>query len=191
MANYGGFSPKRMLSGGYYSGGVNLYAIPAGDGTATFIGDLVVQPGTGTGEVFNDAQVLDVVQAPTGGVIVGAVVGFHADTRDSSMYRLASTLRGVYVCDDPNVLFEVPEVDTGTALAINDLGLNADFVVGTGNTTSGLSAMQVNNATEAGTNTLDLKLIGFENRPDNAVGSTARWLVRINRHKYANQVAGL
>lgn len=190
MANYGGFSPKRNLHSGITGFGVNLYTIAAGDGTATFVGDLVKQPATGTAELFNDAYVMDVVQATAAATVTGAVVGFHSDTRDSLLYRAASTLRGVYVCDDPRMIFEVPEVDTGTAFTVNDIGLNCNFVVGTGSTTTGLSAMQLNNATEATTNTLDCQIVGFENRPDNAVGSTARWLVRLNNHQYANQVAG-
>lgn len=192
MANYGGFTPKRDLSGMPYNGACNLYTVPASDGTAMFIGDLVKLAGSSS--TFGDGTYADVIQWTQGGVAVGAVVGFHPDTRDSLTYRAASTLRGVFVADNPNLLFQVPEIDSGTALAAADIGLNANVTVGTGNTTTGLSAMQVNNATEATTNTLDIKLVGFENTPNNAVGTTspgAQWLVRINRHQYVDQVAGV
>jgi hypothetical protein len=59
-----------------------------------------------------------------------------------------------------------------------------------GSTTTGLSATTINNATEATTNTLDLKIIGLANKPNNAVGESAKWIVRINRHQYVDQVAG-
>lgn len=192
MANYGGLSPKRYLSGAPYMGAVNTYAIAVGDPTATFIGDLVKL--AGTAEVVNDGVYPDVVQWATGNVAVGVVVGFVPNTRDSLTYRAASTLRLALVADDPNLLFQVSEIDSGSALALNDIGLNANLTVGTGNTTTGLSAMQVNNATELSTNTLDIKLVGFENTPTNAVGTTApgaQWLVRLNRHQYVDQVAGV
>jgi hypothetical protein len=62
--------------------------------------------------------------------------------------------------------------------------------VANASTTTGLSATTIDNSTEATTNTLDLKIIGLANKPNNAVGESAKWIVKINRHQYANQVAG-
>jgi hypothetical protein len=119
------------------------------------------------------------------------VVGVKPVTADSTPYRVASTQRILYVCDDPNMLFEIQEVSGGTALTADDIGLNANFVVGSGSTTTGYSGVELNNASEAGTNTLDLKIMGFRNAPDNAIGEHAKWLVRINRHRHVNQLAGI
>lgn len=189
MANYGGLSPKRYLSGAPYTGAVRQYSVAAGNGVAIFPGDLVKL--AGTAQTVNDTVMQDVVQAATGDVFMGVCVGVLPDTRDSLLYRAASTLRVLLVADDPNLEFEIPEIDTGTALTLNDIGLNANISVGTGSTTLGLSAMQLDNGTEQTTNTLDLKITGFVNSPGNAVGSTARWLVRINRHRYVDQLAGV
>lgn len=189
MANYGGLSPKRYLSGGRYTGSIKQYSVAAGNGVAIFIGDLVKI--AGTTQTINDTVMMDVVQAATGDVFTGVVVGVLPDTRDSLNYRAASTLRVLLVADDPNLEFAIPEIDTGTALALADIGLNANISVGTGNTTTGMSAMQLDNGTEATTNTLDVKIVGFVNDPTNAVGSTARWLVRLNRHRYVDQLAGV
>lgn len=183
-----GLRPVRTVSNRPYSGGTNVYAVPAGDGTALFLGDPVKL--AGTGEIVNGNTYTDVVQAATGDVIVGVVVSVLPDTRDSLIHRAASTLRLVEVCDDPDMLFEIQEVGTGTALTANDLGLNANFVVAAGSATTGQSGVELDNATEATTNTLDLKIVGLVNRQDNAIGLNAKWLVRINRHLYANQVAG-
>jgi hypothetical protein len=176
------------VSGRPYSGGLNVYSAAAGDATAMFIGDPVKL--SGTSQTVGDWIYADVDQAATGDVIVGVVVAVLPDTRDSVIYRAASTLRLVLVCDDPNALFEIQEVSGGTPLAAADIGLNANFVVGTGSTTTGLSGVELNNATEAVTNTLDLKIVGFSNKLGNEIGEHAKWLVRINRHQYANQVAG-
>jgi hypothetical protein len=176
------------LSGAPYNGAVNLYSVAAGNGTAIMIGDLVTQ--AGTSQVINDVTYSDVVVSATGDKFQGVCVGVMPVTRDSTIYREASTQRILMVCDDPNVLFEIQESAAGTALTANDVGLNANVVVAAGSTVTGLSGMTLDNSTEATTNTLDLKIVGLVNRPNNAVGESAKWLVRINRHVYANQVAG-
>lgn len=184
-----GLVPVRYVSGAPYNGAVNHYSTAAGDSTAIFIGDPVIL--SGTSQTINGIVYNDVDQAATGDVILGVVVGVMPATADSTLHRVASTQRILLVADDPNLLFEIQEVSGGTPLTANDSGLNANFVVAAGNAFTGLSGVELNNATEAGTNTLDLKIVGFQNRPDNEIGQHAKWLVRINRHQYANQVAGL
>ena len=189
-----GLRPVRYVSGAPYNGAVNVYSTPSGDATAIYIGDPVKM--ASTSQTINGRVFADVIQAATGDVITGIVVavdpseGAGADGRDSTKYRAASTVRLVYVADDPNLLFEIQEVSGGTALAANDIGLNADFVVGSGSTVTGQSGVELNNSGEADTASLDVKIVGFMNREDNAIGEHAKWLVRLNRHRYVNQVAG-
>jgi len=190
-----GLKPVRYMSGAPYNGAVNAYSTATGDGTAIFIGDPVII--SGTAQTINGVIYQDVDQAATGDVIVGVVIavdpvlGSGANGRDSTKHRAASTQRVLYVADDPGLLFEIQEVSGGTALTAAAIGLNADFVVGSGNATTGASGVELNNATEATTNTLDLQIVGFSNRINNEVGEHAKWLVRINRHQRANQVAGI
>src|SRR6185369_7159942 len=192
-----GFNPVRYVSGAPYNGAVNPYSFnAANDSTAAFIGDAVKF--VGTSQLIGDETLLDVTQAATGDTLVGVIVAFDplygsgAAARDALLYRAASTQRVAWVADDPNLLFEIQEVTGGTVLTANDAGLNVNFAVGTGSTFTGRSAMTVNNVGEATTNTLDLRLAEPVNRPDNTVGSDAqKWLVRINRHSYVNQTAGV
>lgn len=185
-----GARPVRYLSGGPYNGVGNIYATPTGDGTALGIGDFVKL--AGTGQIVGNLSYQDVIRAATGDVMVGVVTEVLPVTRDSLIYRAASTIRLVRVCDDPNVLFEMQEVSGGTAFVLSDVGLNANFVMTAGvSTTTGMAGSELDNATEATTNTLDLHIWGLVNRPDNAIGANAKWLVRINRHQHANQVAGI
>lgn len=179
----GSFSPP-------YSGALREYSIPASNATATFIGDLVT--GQTTSSTVNGVVMQDVIQGATGDVFQGVVVGFLPDTSTSLPYRAASTLRVALVCDDPNAIFETDDISTGTPLAAADIGLNVNVVVGTGSTVTGYSAMELDNTTEATTNTLDLKIVGIVNRADNdpTIAST-KFLVRINRHRLVNQVAGV
>ena len=184
-----GLRPVRYMSGAPYNGAVNIYSTAAGDGTAIFVGDPVVM--SGTAQTIDGVIYQDVDQAATGDVIVGTVVAVLPVTRDSTVHRAASTQRLLAIADDPNLLFEIQEVSGGTALTANDMGLNANFVVAAGSATTGLSGVELNNATEATTNTLDLQIVAFANRPGNEIGANAKWLVRINRHQRANQVAGI
>lgn len=184
-----GLNPVRYLSGAPYNGAVNFYSVAAGYATAIYIGDPVVD--IGTGQVINGVLYKDVQKAATTDVTTGVVVGVVPDTRDSLVYRAASTQRILIVADDPNLLFEVQEGTGGTPLTANDIGLNISFAAGTPSTVTGRSGLSIDNTTEATTNTLALKIVGLVPRPDNAVGDSAKWLVRINRHRYADQLAGV
>ena len=184
-----GLRPVSKLSGAPYSGSVRVFSTASGDATAIYIGDPVKL--SGTSSTVNGSVYTDVDQAATGDVMVGVVVGVIPETRDSTVYRAASTTRLLEVCVDPDMLFEIQEVSGGTALTAAAIGLNADFVVGSGSTVTGYSGVELNNATEATTNTLDVQIVGLVDRSDNEAGEHAKWLVRINRHQFANQVAGI
>lgn len=188
-----GLSPVRDVSGRPWNGAVNHFSIPASDGTAVFIGDPVKL--VGTSSTINSQVMADVALAATTDVIVGVVVGFLAADRDSSLYRVASTQRIAIVCDDPHALFEIQDISTGTPLTVADIGLNVSFAAGAGgNTFTGLSGIVLDNTTEATTNTLALKIVGMPNRTDNDPGTaeaSKKFYVRINRHQYANQIAGV
>lgn len=191
-----GLRPVQNMGSATYSGKIMQFSVAAGYATAMFVGDPVVIAGTSqfiNGQVFSDIQ-----QAATGNVMAGVVVGFLAADRDSLVYRAASTQRIALVNIDPNALFEIQQVTGGTPLTANDIGLNANFVVGTGSTVTGQSGVTLDNTTEATTNTLDLKIVGMPSRadmdPGTAVGTGAdasRFYVRINRHLFANQIAGV
>ena len=191
-----GLRPVQNMGGAPYTGRIRQYSVPAGDASAIYVGDAVKIAGTSqfiNGQVFSDVAI-----AATGDVFVGVVVGVLAETRDSLLYRAASTQRIVLVNDDPNTLFEVSQGSGGTALTANDVGLNVNLVIVAGSTVTGLSATVIDNTTEATTNTLDCKIVGMVNRADNdpgtAVGTGAassRFLVRLNRHLYVNQIAGV
>jgi hypothetical protein len=191
-----GLRPVANLSGNPYAGATRQYSVAAGDATAIFIGDPVKL--AATSQFINGQVFKDVVQAATGDVIVGVVVGVLPVTDESLIYRAASTQRILFVNDDPNAMFEIQQVSTGTALTANDIGLNANFVVGSGSTVTGYSGVTIDNTTEATTNTLDLKIVGMPSRVDNDPGSavgtgeaSSKFYVRINRHAYVNQIAGV
>ncbi len=184
-----GLKPVAHRNGAPYNGAVRYYSVAAGYGTAILIGDPVILAGTSQtigGRIYSDVQ-----RAATGGVFQGVCVGVVPVTQDSTIYRAASTQRILMVADDPDLIFEIQEVSGGTALTANDAGLNCDLVVASGSTVTGLSGVELNNGTEATTNTLDLHIVGPVNREDNAIGEHCKWLVTFNRHQFRNQVAGI
>lgn len=195
-----GFVPVSDANGRPYNGAVRQYYHPATDATPIFVGDLVTA--TGASEFVNIGGTVQsfavVTQSATGDVFQGVCVGVEPATRDSAIFAPASTGVIVHVVDDPDALFMAQDVNSGTALSANDIELNINVVVAAGSTVTGMSGMALNNASKAATNTLDLKIVGQLQQVDNdlgtAVGTGAaagRWLVRINRHRFANQVAGI
>tara|TARA_R100001510_G_C7653354_1_gene211507 strand:+ start:1870 stop:2445 length:576 start_codon:yes stop_codon:yes gene_type:complete len=92
------------------------------------------------------------------------------------------------VLDDPNQLFVI-QSDEDIVQA--DFGKNADVTVGTGSTTTGVSAMELDSSTIATTAALNLKLIGIYDTPGNALGNFCEVVVKINEHLYGSAgVAG-
>lgn len=178
-----GLRPVRHRNGAPYNGAATRYYVPASDSTALFLGDPVIIAGSA------DADGVATVTRATaagGAYVLGVVVSVEPITRDSTTYREASTARYVYVADDPDLVFEVQEDAAGGALAAADVGLNADLVAGTGSTLTGLSAFQLDTSTKATTNTLQLRILGFKQAPDNEIGANAKVLVAINLHALRN-----
>lgn len=177
--------------GGAHPGHLEVFTTPAGDGTAIYIGDPVTKTGNGTAQTINGVTYPDCVIAATTDIIDGVVVAILADTEASLPYRAASTARRLLVCTDPNMLYEVQEGTSGTALTANDVGNNISLSIVAGSTVTGLSGTIINNATEATSNTLVCKLVRPVNRPNLSFGYSNRWVVRINRHRLVDQLIGV
>ncbi len=195
-----GLTPVSNATGAPYNGAVRQFLHAVGDGQAIYVGDIVTATGTsvfvnigGTKQSFPIAA-----QFATGGIEDGVCIGVDYITRDSPVYAPASTQVVISVAVDPEMLCLVQDVSTGTPLTANDVMLNCDILVNQGSTVTGYSGMVLNNGTEANTNTLDVKLIGQYQSPDNDLGSTVSagtasglWLVKLNRTRLSNQVAGV
>jgi hypothetical protein len=190
-----GLSPVGYLNGAPWNGQGRRYYIPASDTNAYSIGDPVTLTGDG-----DASGVAGVVLATPGSGIVGVVLGaggeryggMSADPDNLNTTIVPATKTKPYyvmVCDDPNVLFEVQEIGTGTALTAAAIGLNCNLVAGTN---SGyLSGWLLDNTTEATTSTLDVKLLGLRQITNNVFGAYAKWVVKINNHNYAAGVTGV
>ena len=183
-----GFRPVKHRSGMPWNGSATRYVIPATDATASFVGDAVKLAGTSD----SSGKVPGCIQAATGDRVVGVIAAMEPDFDNLTLlYRTASTERFVYVIDDPSVLFEIQDDGVGATLAATDIGLNANFIVGSGNTTTGASGMELDTNTKATTNTLDLKIHSITHTPRNELAANVQVLVSFNKHQFADQVAGV
>lgn len=192
-----GLRPVSYLDGSPWDGKVNMYLIPSTDGSPTFIGDPVKIAGSaGTAGTFVNGQ--DCEGMPTiavcaaGDTPVGVVVGFLPNQSDlTQLYRPSSVNRIALVCDSPNVVFEVQEDGVTSTLKAADVGENADLVIGTGSTTTGISGTMLDSNTHA-TTAATVRILGLAKKPNNSMGSGAvaaadlyaKWLVYFAEHQY-------
>jgi len=189
VSRLNGFRPIRQIMGSAYDGEVIKCWIPASDGTATFVGDIVKLSGTADSD-GNPS----VIQAAAGNTPCGVIVWMEPNPADLTQnYRPASQNiaaqnagRWVYVAMDPDLVMEVQ--GSGT-FALGDVGQNANLTAATaGSTTTGQSGMALDDATKATTSTLVFQIIGVVQRPDNDVSGTTntKLLVRFNVHQFGS-----
>lgn len=191
-----GLSPVKHLITGNYNGQANVYSIAAADTNGYAIGDPAASSGSSDA---NGVAGITLATAGTGNAVRGVIVGLG--TSESGIFNpnnLNSTVRPAaaqssvwyaLVVDDPNVIFEIQEVGTGTALTAAAVGNNANLLAGTNNGYQ--SGWLLNNSGVTTTNTLQLRLLGLARRSDNAFGYYAKWLVKINNHELAAGTAGV
>lgn len=184
-----GLKPIGTIGQSYYRGEIQRCVILGADTTNTFIGDPVKLSASGADST---GKFKAVTQAAATNPIYGVIVGIEPqpftqsgsdDLQPTYVAGSVTTDQYVLVDIDPNSIFEIQEVSGGTPLAAADIGLNASIVVGTGDTTTGASAVELNNATEAVTATLELKIMSVIDSPGNALGEHCKFAVKINNHQ--------
>jgi len=178
------------MNGSPYNGQVNIYEIPAGETAAVAIGDLVKLSDADATDGYPAVERFGTSGAITSGFGVGVVVGFVVDpTRSLDIptgnTRAGSTKRFALVADAWDLVMEVEEDSVGGSIALASIGLNAGFDASVASTTTGASGMMLDSSSVAATATLPLRLVGFVKKPNNEVGSNARWLVGWNLHQFA------
>lgn len=183
-----GLRPVSHLDGSPWMGTVNMYLCPSTDGSAIYVGDAVKSGGTAgaAGVVVNGIDVEGmptITVAAAGDTLRGVVVGFLPKQSDLTvLHREASTNRIALVVDAPDVVFEVQEDSVGGDIAATAVGNNADFAYTAGSSTTGQSALELDSS-GVGTATAQLRILGLQKKPDNAIGTNAKWLVVINEHE--------
>ena len=189
-----GLKPIRHRNGAPYNGAVNPYYIPSSYGTALFIGDPVIKTGTsntasvqvpGGGDfAIGTMPEINKATAGDGNRITGVIVGFAADpTGLDNKHNPASNERVAYVCDDPDVIFEI---QADGAIPAASIGLNGVLIyTHSGSTTTGLSGAELDTTSDApaADASNQLTILRAVNRVDNDTTLThAKVEVMINQH---------
>ena len=182
-----GLRPVRHKNGSPWNGATVPVYCSASYGTALFIGDpvdasLVNAEKDATGHYLS-------VNLSTGAdaqLIRGVIVAFDPYPANLELqYRLASTERIAHCVMDPSVIFEVRGDGGGTPID-NWTGMNAVLIAtSSGDTTTGLSGMNLDEGTSAGPDenqSFPLVIEGLSNVEGNELGDDALWDVSLNTH---------
>ena len=184
-----GLKPVKHLSGAPWNGKVNVYYLKSDYDTDVFKGDIV----TLAGSADATGKFPSIEKAAAGAVTnVGVVVGFGthpslmANPDNLNMnYRAASVEMYALVVDDPFVIFEVQE---DGAITVDSVGLAANFVDAGGDTTTGLSGIELDSSDVATNTAGNLRILRLVNREGNDLGTNAKWEVLLAEHAYREQV---
>lgn len=186
-----GLRPYKMLGEGANTNGVSTYKIQT---TGTAGTSSVIYEGTPVIPLANG--LIDIVGNANGGTVplLGAFIGCnYIDLLGNPTYTnkwpgtaavMAGTEATALIAAHPDQLFLI---NCNAAAADSLVSANANFAAATsGNATSGLSSGVLAVSTANTTNTLNLRIIGFEDSPSNddetAAGRLA--IVMINNHFY-------
>jgi len=170
--------------------GTTKYSITSGAG-AMFTGDIVKQKNDGS-----------IVQGTAGDACRGVFMGCFYTDPSTGKPRYNNTFPNgtaasdaiAFVADDPDQLFIVQQDSVAANAVAADLNLNADLVIGAGNTTTGVSGVEIDSSSKNTTATLNVKLIDFYDTPSNdATLNHSVLVVKINNHELGSHTgtAGL
>ena len=179
-----GLRPYRKLDGTPLVGAQNRYTIASNHTTAIFQGDLVIPLTAGN---------IDRHTANNSAAVIGVFNGcFYTDPttskptfRNSYPGSIVASDITEFVVDDPDAVFLM---DADAAFTRADLYQNYSVTTGSGNTTTGISEVQLD-VSVSGTNaSFVIQAIDISQDPDNSDTTTANAnvLVRINKHFYRN-----
>jgi hypothetical protein len=179
-------------NGGMYEGATMLCNVPSSQASNLFLGDPVVALG---GCDAYGCPVIGIATAGAGNAVLGSIISISNGpaagngtaaftvTRDLPVYRQGAISNYVVISQDPNFLFAIQEDSVGGAIAAGTAGFaNGNLVSGAGSTVTGFSGWMLQSSSVdngAGT-TRQLKILGLLRGPDNAIGTYARWIVRLN-----------
>ena len=186
-----GLKPINRVDGMPYAGAIRQIPIAAGYATAILNGATVKLSG---GYLVADTSTN---AATPCGVLVGCqYVNSSGQTVQGQYYPASQSTAAnpayAYVVDDPNALFKVAVVSSGTTITYTDrsvVGSNLPMVQNGGSTTTGDSTIGVTTTGGGTTSTIPLRVIDVVPDTSTVVSGTTYYyelLVKINTHQYNN-----
>jgi len=159
------------------------YVVNASVATAIYIGDPVDREAAGT---------VTLATAGAGNPVLGAVIGAKDADGVPVGYVPATPGAGyqVLVSDAIEQEYIVQEDNVGSDIAFADEGINVDLVAGTGSTVSYISGWQLDSSSVAASASLQMRLIKRADAVENAEGTDADWICKINYHRMTPGIVG-
>ena len=143
------------------------------------------------GDVVQLAADKGIEQAEAGNVDnIGVVVGFYDADGLPALYYPAVNAAGytAIVNIDPHQLYKIHYYHASTALTAAYVGSCADWVVGTGNTTTGQSGAYV---TALASTAAGLYVLGLYEQQGNEWGTDCELVVKLHEHVHTPAAAGI
>ena len=187
-----GLKPVNLIGGQVFAGSTRLMQIASGYATDIFYGDLVKRVSSGTIEKDTGTT----TATPTG-VFLGVQFtnGSTGQVQQQQFYPASQAIKSgtqifAVVADDPDTLFQVAVVSSGTTISgvgITAIGNNATLVQNAGSTTSGNSAVAILDST-ATSGSLPIRVIDVVRDTATAADNFPEVIVKINAtmHQYNN-----
>jgi hypothetical protein len=188
-----GLKPVNLIGGQVFAGATRQMQIASGYNTNIFYGDLVKRISDGTIEKDTGTAT-----ATPCGIFLG--VSFtNASTgqvQQQQFYPANQQIKSgtqifAVVADDPDTLFQVVSCSSGTtvaAMGISAIGNNIELIQNAGSTSTGNSAVAINEGTQATTNSLPIRIIDVVRDTATGTDSFVEFIVKINAtmHQYNN-----
>ena len=177
-----GLKPVNLIGGQVYAGSTRLLKIASAYAANIFYGDVVKLVSSGT---------IEKDTGTTTGTPVGVFLGCtftNPSTKQPtwSQYWPTGTVASdaqAYVVDDPDVLFKVAAVSSGTTIAFyaqTVIGNNVSLVQNSGSTTTGDSAVAIDGSAVATTVSLPIRIIGGVPDTANSSGEFCEFICKWN-----------
>lgn len=186
-----GLVPMGLLGGQPYNNGFSHYKIASGYATAIFNGDAVALTTDGTIARETADAAMSVI-----GVFVGCSYTdptYGLTFRNSYPAGVVASDITAYVVTDPNVIFKVAVVSSGTTigdLAQTDVGANVAMVDNAGVAVNGKSRIAISD-TSATTATLPLRIVALVEETRNTAGGYTEAIVKWNAGHQLTSATGV
>jgi hypothetical protein len=178
-----GLQPIKLIGGQVFAGALRQIKIASGTATNIFFGDLV--------RVSSDGVIVKETGTTTITGVVGVFMGCQFTNPSTKQlqfqqYWPTGTVASdamAFVSDDPDQLFKVAAVSSGTTIAFYGqtvIGTNVALVQNAGSTTSGNSAVAIDGSTVATTVSLPIRIVDAVPDTANSSGEFCEFIVKWN-----------
>jgi len=188
-----GLKPVNLIGGQVFAGATRLMEIASGYATSIFYGDLVKRITSGTIEKDTGTTT-----ATPCGVFLGVQFtnGSTGQVQQQQFYPASQSIKSgtqifAVVADDPDTLFQVVSCSATTtvaAMGIAAIGSNIALIQNAGSSTTGNSAVAIDEGTQTTTNTLPIRIIDVVRETATGADAFVEFIVKINAtmHQYNN-----